>query len=393
METNDPASPNAETPPRPVCTNCGKKMSRKGNFCPHCGQRRFDGRVRLRDLIGKFLHGITHLDNRLIRTGALLLAPGRVTQQYFQGRIKRFAHPVQFFFVVMFFFLLLFGKVFESDKMQVKNSSGATLNFRIDSVERRETVGEEGDSDLLESLRRRVVIEEFRRSVDSLPPALRTPAVRAAYDSSAAILDGDYRSRMQALNNLMDSTDFEGPNPLDSIKLGFFGRSYTLANTDLVRLSPEALAEAYHVDDWRDRILLEQGIKSVKAPRELLHAYLGSLTWSILALMAVMSGVLALLYARQRRYYVEHFIFLLHQHSAAFLLLTLGLLIEKFYPLGALWLLVLVWMGIALLLAMKRFYRQGWIITAFKWMVYSFLYLLLFIIFFIAGLLVVFIVF
>ena len=35
-----------EEQPKPVCSNCGEKMTRKGHFCPHCGQKKFDGRIR-----------------------------------------------------------------------------------------------------------------------------------------------------------------------------------------------------------------------------------------------------------------------------------------------------------------------------------------------------------
>jgi hypothetical protein len=74
-------------------------------------------------------------------------------------------------------------------------------------------------------------------------------------------------------------------------------------------------------------VCLNKGIKSHKTPDALGHAYVGSLTWTILALIAIMSGFLALLYRSQRRYYVEHFIFLLHFHTGTMLLLLLLLAI------------------------------------------------------------------
>ncbi len=382
-----------EEQPKPICPNCGGKMTRKGHFCPNCGQHRFDGRIRLRHLLAKFLHGLTHLDGKFIRMAWQLLVPGRVTVEYFRGRIKRYPHPVQFFFVVMFFFLFVFNKVFVADKLHVNSTTGSSFQVSRDTLKETPKTKKREDTDFFQALQRYVMIREFRQSYDSLPERLRTTATQAAFDSSEQILGRDLNMISDAIRVEMDSGNHASRHPLDSIPLSFVNRKFTIATSDLVHYQPDEVVELYHITNWQDRILVKQGIKSVRDPRGLLHAYLGSLTWTILVLMALMSGVLALLYWRQRRYYVEHFIFLLHQHSGTFLLLTLGLALDHFVHLGASWLLLFGWLGIALLIAMKRFYGQGWAKTTVKWMIYSFIYLFSFILLFFFGLLLVFVIF
>jgi hypothetical protein len=46
-----------------LCRNCGKKMAKKGNFCPHCGQKNMDGIEPFRKLLNRFWKSATHLDN------------------------------------------------------------------------------------------------------------------------------------------------------------------------------------------------------------------------------------------------------------------------------------------------------------------------------------------
>ncbi len=111
--------------PRRHCKNCGEKLSKRGNFCPSCSQRDFDGRVRMRDLLAKFFSNITHLDNKFVKMCWQLFIPARVTIEYFQGKIKRYPHPVQFFFIVMFFFLLVFSQKLDGTAL---NLLGGSIN-------------------------------------------------------------------------------------------------------------------------------------------------------------------------------------------------------------------------------------------------------------------------
>ncbi|MFN8301578.1 MAG: DUF3667 domain-containing protein [Saprospiraceae bacterium] len=385
-----------EEQPKPVCSNCGEKMTRKGHFCPHCGQKKFDGRIRMRDLLSKFLHNITHLDGKFVRMAWQLLVPGRVTMAYFQGKIKRYPHPVQFFFVVMFFFLFLLNKTLDSGQKRISSRTGASIHIQMDG---NKEAGEEsriGAEDFFKTLERQALVREFQASYTDLPAALQTPAVRAAFDSSALHMSANYRLLLSDIQEELDSAGEKSVRAdllLDTIPIGLVNKEYRFAITDLLRLSPDELLDQYGITNWKDRIMVKQGIKSIKEPKGLLHAYLGSLTWTILALVALMSVILALLYRRQRRYYVEHFIFLLHQHSGAFLLLTLVLLGSLWVDMRWAWLLMFAWIGLSLLIAMKNFYGESWVKTLLKWTAYSLLYLISFGCLFFFGLLIVFFVF
>jgi len=188
-----------------------------------------------------------------------------------------------------------------------------------------------------------------------------------------------------------DSIIGRAPDSL-SFSLGF--RQIRVAVMDLFELSADAIISKYQLTKWTDKALIRQGIKSVKEPKTLLKTYIGSLGWTLLVLVALMSGVLTLLYRRRGRYYVEHFIFLLHQHTSIFLLLTASLFINQFYKLpNWFWICLTTWIVLTPLFSMRRYYRQGWLKTIAKWLIFSFVYFVGFVILFISSMLLVFFIF
>ncbi len=88
-----------------TCPTCKKVVVTL--FCSQCGERLVQPRdLTLRALGQKFLHSITSIDGRLIRTiGHLLRRPGGLTLAYLEGRRKPYIAPLQLFLLanVLFF--------------------------------------------------------------------------------------------------------------------------------------------------------------------------------------------------------------------------------------------------------------------------------------------------
>lgn len=392
MENHNETIPSKH--PRPRCKNCEKKISKPGSFCPHCGQRDFDGRVRMRDLLGKLFASFTHLDNKFVKMAWHLFVPARVTINYFQGKIKRYPHPVQFFFIVMFFFLLLLNKQFDGAGFNMTSGNmaiGGNATYEI-----KKGAGKLAETGLYEALQHCVSAKEHRSAFDSLPLEWQTPVVRQSIDSVVRIVEGPWESATQYFLDIANEAG-KGripPSTLDTITLNFVNSSVRVATTDLVRLPADSIIQQYGFKDWHQKVTVRQGIKSFQDPKTLIHSYVGSFGWTVLMLIAILSLVLKLLYWRQGGYYVEHFIFLMHQQSAVFLLLTFAMLANEYLiPIGPGWFLILAWPGVSMLLAMKQFYRENWWWTIAKCLVYTVLYVFGLIALFILTLLVVFVVF
>lgn len=387
MNTEPTEQPSQE---KARCLNCDHELHPKDKFCPNCGQKNNDGKVRMKELLNKFWTHLIHLDGKFVKAAWQLLIPGKVTVEYFKGRHKRYPHPVQFFFIIMFFFLLLFNKSCTKKNLSFNNTGG---NFAVHTSQGPEEKQLTGDAfaTSMEHYARRV---EFIKRYETLSPTSRNALSRTALDSLLSQVYPDAGSVVdfvQKSEHPEDSTTHEVRE--DSITLNMLDFQMKVSIPDLYTLTPDEMVERYKVTGWSHRMLLEQGIKSFKNPAGLMHTYMGSFAWSILVLIALMAGFLALLYRKQKRYYVEHFVFLMHQHSGAYMVITLGLLINLFLNIGIVWLLIFACIGIHLLLCMRNYYQQSWGLTIFKWLLYLFFYITGFTLLFTAGIILVFILF
>jgi hypothetical protein len=142
------------------CRNCDDPMH--ADFCPACGQRKVDVRVRLRDLIAEYLDDQFAINGRLPRTlGTLLLRPGRLTRDYLDGRIVRYVAPFRLYVVISVLFFLL-----------VSLGTRASPVFSVRSDDAADAAGEAA-APVLEPAAEGAVPEEGPFRIDDLD--LRTP--------------------------------------------------------------------------------------------------------------------------------------------------------------------------------------------------------------------------
>ncbi len=329
----------------------------------------------MKGLLGKLWNNTFHLEGKFLRTAWQLFVPGLVTREFFKGKQDRYPHPIRLFGIVMFFFLLMLNHLLNTDGAQ---QSG--LNFTVNDTEKSNTKRLDTKS-FFKQMQQQVALEDFRKNYPALPAALRTPHTRQAVDSLSAMFA---RQHGQADFLVRDTMN-------DTLRINLVNRMIVIPTDDIVRYEPEELLQRLAITNWLERIVIGQSIKSFKSPESLGHAYIGSLTWTLLAIITSMAVILSLLYRRQRRYYVEHFIFLLHFHTGALLLLTLDLLLVQMELLDPLSIVVMVLLiGGGMFFALYRYYGQGIGKTLLKWIIVSIFYLLSAIVFFILGLLLVF---
>lgn len=367
------------------CQNCYYPLPYKAKFCAHCGQKVSDGKVTVGDVLQQLWFRILHLESRSWRVLWRLFVPGQVSIDYFKGKRKRYPPPVQFFFVIMFFFLLIVNHL-------VGDKGGVSFRQRDDKihVSSNDTIAPR--TDLYRLGVSYVQMQKMRAAFDSLPESVRTPEARAALDSVLLRTNHQTKQRLARIFDPQQSTSANAPPDSITVSLGF--RQQRIALADAFEGNVENLIEQYHLTHWLDKVLMRQGVRSVRDPNALIKTYLGSLAWTAMVLIALMAGVLTLLYRRRGRYYVEHFIFLLHQHTAIFLTLTVLLLLQQLIALPlTFWILLFFWILLSMLIAMRRYYGQGWGKTFLKWVIFYVFYLGGFIVLFTLGILFAFFVF
>ncbi|HNM23815.1 MAG TPA: DUF3667 domain-containing protein [Saprospiraceae bacterium] len=358
------------------CRNCHYPLAYKARFCAHCGQKDTDGRVRVGDLLQQLFFRVFKMESKYFLILWHLFIPGKVSIAYFQGKQKRYPPPVQFFFVVMVFFLFTLSKLISPENIMVNAKEGGIMvGEDQDSIYQRITLSS-AVRRLHEEERQYLSLRSLRQRYDAFPDSLRSAATDEAIDS------------------LLNPKAYGFSASVDTITLPMRGRELKIAASELYTLEPDSLLSKYQITNWRSRFLVRQELKFYTDPIQLARSFIGNLTWTFFVLIALMAGVLRLLYWRQHRFYVEHFVFLLHQHTANFLILALGIWMEiAGWANWWWWTLVSSWMITANWRALRLFYGESVFWTTFKFVLFSFAYLIFFFLLFVLGLVVVFLIF
>jgi hypothetical protein len=251
------------------------------------------------------------VNSTLPRTlGALVFRPGHLTREYVQGRIVRYIPPFRLYLVSSLIFFVILPFIADPNQIQHDLEQG----MRADSVEQ----------------------ASIRAGAPPVPPTRRDSARNA---------------RLPAVRE-------EGN---DGININMGVQDTMKVPAPLRPLNRRLL---------RGRKRLNEMPKP-EAIRTLVAAAEENAPTGVFVMMPLFALILKLLYARRKRFYVEHFVFALHVHSFAFLMMTLMLVLRW----GWLNAVMGTWFVLALFLAMKRVYGQGWFRTLLKFGILSWAYL------------------
>lgn len=356
--TKPSAMPENNPPDMKYCRNCGRPMQHDALYCGHCGQKYTTGRLTFKELLREFLSEAFSLDSKIFRTIGALFVPGKLTNEYFAGRHRRYAHPIRLFFVTAVIFFALLSIVAN------QNEGGSLANM---------------DSDLKEKAYRSKFMDELEAARDSIKGRLPdAPIVNAAFDT---------------LQNFL--TD---PRRTDRyIGYVYLTDDWTIKDTavyvdyeDLVLLPQDSFFNKYHIDGVISQTMVRQNIRLQNNQADFLRYLMGQMVWIVLLMMPLLALILKLLYIRRKRYYIEHLIFSFHYHAFGFVVFSLPLLLT-ILPLGLnddknesflIWAYSIpgIALTVYLFTAMRRVYRQGRFKTFVKFSALNFMYLFIFII-------------
>jgi hypothetical protein len=322
-----------------ACMNCGTELL--GPFCYYCGQpdknfMRFFP-VLMRELLEDFLD----FDSRFMRTiKPLLFKPGKLTRDYLDGRRFRYVPPLRLYIFssIAFFFLaaILAGN---SIKISSEDEDGdvAISGIHIGAADK----------------------EELSKALEGLDPELAR----------------EIESEIEKVDDDDDSISFNDEpweretNPL------------------ILPLVPD------WVNDWVNDEIAEspQKGKEIEANPDLIKDQVFEL---LPVMMFILLPIVALLfkfwYLFAKKYYVEHLIFALHNHSFLFVVLLVMMLANTFAgwqepseegpqttAVNVINVVIWTWIPVYLLLSLKRVYQQGWGLTVLKYSCIGISYLVL----------------
>ena len=311
-----------------TCRNCDAPLS--GPYCAQCGQHAHESARTITALSHDAWHVITHVDGRFWSTlRLLLLRPGQLTLEYFAERRARYVPPVRLYLVLSIAF---FGLTSLSSSLH----PGAAATGH--------------DAQQLAAER-----AEIERDVRE---AVRDAEVQAGPRAATTLADSERRLKAATEAAATQAGDGERGG-------GFNDFNFDVKSCDQTRVNLRRLEQPLR--DACRRAASDHG-KTLK------RAFVQNVPKAMFVFLPLIAFVMRLLYWWPRRYYVEHLVFVLHNHAALFLamiLLVVAGLAERLLPalgpvVGVLdvgWFCYAVWYVYR---STRRYYGQGRTLTLAK---------------------------
>lgn len=314
------ASALAEHGAKPVaCKNCGEPLI--GPYCAVCGQERDTHRRSVRDLVGALFEEIASFDSRILRTmRALLLRPGELSLAFHEGRTRRYVPALRLYlFVSLLFFLFL------------SVTDIALLQFEMIARPERIVVASNGQVfAITQDDPEPIPVPAYLNDGQQHYSINTEPVFLSRVGAVPVNLPADARQRLKRkLADRMKRTD----------RNAWIGRD-VMASFNRLATDPAAM----------------NGPLTTWIPR------------ALFLLLPAFALVLSMFYWRQRRafFFVDHLVFSLNLHSFVFVALIAAAAVAQIVAASIVGILLLAAIGLYLLLAMRRFYRQRWAMTALK---------------------------
>jgi hypothetical protein len=328
------------------CLNCGTEL--KGPFCYYCGQPDRNFMRFFPALLRDLMEDLLDLDSRFMRTlKPLLFKPGRLTSDFMNGRRFRYAPPMRLYIFSSIVFFLL-AALLSSNFISVNDTEGGSSIVQITT---------ENSDDQLEAL---------GEVLDKLPLDEQKQAeieeIIAESEDGAVIIDTNEFS-------FNDEPWDRETNPVD---IGWLPDWLNERINDEIENSPQ---KAKLIDE---------------NPNLIVDKVFDILPATMFVLLPVVALIFKFWYLFAKRYYIEHLIFSLHNHSFIFvslvviLLTGLGgdLLGAQGYTTAVTateWLNIgiYIWIPVYLLISLRVVYQQGWLLTVGKFFVIGISYVTL----------------
>ena len=334
------------------CRNCAAPVM--GAFCAQCGQPTDVHRRSVLHLLQDLFKDIASFDSRILRTViALFVEPGELSLAFHEGRTQRYVPAVRLYlFVSLIFFLFL--------------SVTGTAILQLELITTSHRYFTNGTGQVFEE-KNGVIVR-----IEGLKADKNGNVFADTGQSGPRLLVYGVTANGQVSTDLNAKPFFFAPARKQHAQISASIQSVLAREHSRIASLHSRAPLTSWLESHIDRMLQTLGADPA--------AINGPLTeWiprMLFVLLPVFAMVLALFYWRQRNdyYFVDHLVFSLNMHSFAFAMILVAVILARLIAGGVAAQIALYAIALYLLLAMKRFYRQGWAWTAIKFVLVSFVY-------------------
>jgi hypothetical protein len=364
----------SQRPPITHCENCGAQLD--GHWCAKCGQPAIDYRRSFRHVIADLLNEFLNWDSKFFATIALLLVrPWKLTNEFLAGHRVRYVHPLRLYLLasILFFFAASFG--IKSAHLQPIDLSPRTL-AEIRSQLEQEKVPTEVREKIEQALGGKPIPPEKRTALEDQLKNENLP--KEAREAIQQRLEYGDPSPMDARTKLEATLKTLPPDVRAKVE-----ESLKKAQNKAVIFEADKDEKPNDMPKWLEKRAREKFGEHGTNIQLFLVTLVSNLPYMMLACIPLFACVLKILYVRRRIFYIDHLIYALHIHTFAYVgivlivLATIGLNDTSLGPVAG-WIVLLLWITfvVQIFLSIRRVYRQGRLISIFKFLFGGFLYLI-----------------
>jgi hypothetical protein len=345
-----------------VCANCHAELS--GEYCASCGQRHEPHIHTVAHFAGEAFESISHADSRLWRTLWYLFSrPGFLTKEFFAGRRVTYLPPFRLYLVLSVLFFVVIGlgggEGPGSDVGKPRTAEDVRdMNALADQFE-------QGNIAPMSDEARKRTAERLRAVAAEQAAEIEKKKADGAFDTDNGPAHADRKEGAGARNRDIDVMTGEGvQNGIEDFCDGF--RTST-------NRKQESSAKQQSVLRW----CRKYGEEGFGAVGETLAHNIPKAMFVFLPLLAL---CMKLIYWRPKRYYVEHLLFMVHNHAFVFLVTAVAMLVGMIPFVGdyawPLYWAAFIYVAWYIYRAMRNVYGQGRALTIIKYLTMGYVYIL-----------------
>lgn len=359
------------------CSNCGVKLA--GMYCHKCGQSSKSMIKFFGEVVKELLEDTIGYDSRIKHSILpLLFKPGRITLDYIKGKRFYYVLPFRLYLITSLILILLVKGAANPDDLKFDN-----------------LVKVNGDQTASQELQDEIN-QELNQELGEINKALNQK--KKSQKEKQATLEDDSSSRPnQDAISFQEIVDRSVPDSKEDSEKNISEQD------DSDSLNLKWNSETKQLDGVEDldeswfktflEVINPKLIKWKEDPGPLIDSFFEALPYMMFLILPIFAIFLKGFYVFSKRYYIEHLVFLLHNHAFLYMVMMLEIITE--YAADRLRVLdnsfassiasgleflaglLFYWMFIYVLLAMKRFYHQGWVVTIFKTILLAFIYFIM----------------
>lgn len=298
----------------------------------------------------------------------LLVSPGKVSRDYIDGKRQRYSNPFRFYLTVSIIFFLLVGLMKSIDKYELlaEESKADITNVLKKNKSPKNKKEEKPTQQKIDS-----IVKELDKDLEDSYIPIPASAKKRILEEVEKEAKDTTKTKKSKNNNVF--LNFGGETRLDDFSTYIKDHPDTNINTALDSLGYEK--------NFTNRFLLTKTkslyafTKSEETRSQFFSQVLSYGSVALFIFLPFFTLFLRFYYIRRKFTYIDHLIFVFHVQTVFFMLFSIFLFLRIFNLEPHIVIFAILFL-IYLLIAMKKFYKQGYVKTFLKFLLLNLSYMI-----------------